>query len=272
MATITKSTKPVEQLVLWASSRTSGSYGAPTWEIPIPPRPAEDERVVLSLDSWIFPNRLPLITSSNQSVSLIEDPAGAADTFALTITAGDYQSIRTLNTELQTQIDAAATTNTYLVSYNSVTERITLTATAGATAFNLTFPSVAAGSLAHCFGFGSLVNTAAAGALTGSARVDLFSDKVAILSCLGLSGVQTFVSSSGRRSNVLAVIPLTSPAGYLQVFKASQSHYRVEMPVGVPLTELTLSVRSQSDEQLDVDWDHGVTMLVSFERVERKAQ
>lgn len=270
MATLAKSSRAIEQLVLWASSRTEGSYASPQWEFPVPYRPDPDERVVLSLDSWVFPNRLPLLTSSNNTFDLVEDPGGGGEaTFNITLTAGDFSNIRLLNTEIQTQLNAAGATNTYAVAYSTITEKVTVTATAGGEAFNLTFASAAAGSIAHYLGFSALVNTAAAGALTGTNRIDLFGDKVAILQANGLPGVQTYNSGSGKRSNTIAVVPLTSPAGHLQVFKASHSKYRVQMPVGVPLDNLRLAVKDQNDGALVVDWEWGATFLVSFERVER---
>ena len=248
MSTITKSTKPVEQLILFASSRTSGTCQNPCWEIPIPPRPGPSERVVLSLDSLVIPNRIPLLSASNNSFTLIEDPAGAATEFEIALQIGDYQNIRQLSNEIISKIAAKTTTNTYTMTYDQISEKVTLTASAGAAVFALLFPGVAAGSIANCLGFSALTSTSADGSLTGDARIDLFSDKIVIISCT-LPGVQSYISSSKRRSNVIALLPLSSPSGFLQCYKASQSHYRVELPVGLPLTELTLSVRKQADEQ-----------------------
>lgn len=81
----------------------------------------------ISVESFMYPNLEPNVNSKNNLIVFQEN--GVATDISLTLSEGYYTGTG-LSSELQTQLNAEGS-NTYSVSYNSITGRLTITVTSG---------------------------------------------------------------------------------------------------------------------------------------------
>jgi len=152
----------------------------------------------LSLESCSFPNSVYPINSNNNKIYFKEN--GGA-TLEATLQSNNYTGTE-FATQIQTQLDAAGA-NTYTVTYDSQSKKITITENAANTI------QLVAGDNDVYDNIGFIVTSADANSITADNPVRL--DGSLFIDIITNIGTQNY-SSSGR-TNVLARIPLSGNFG-----------------------------------------------------------
>lgn len=154
------------------------------------------------LRTLIMTNTLYNVDSTNNTFVFQE--TGESST-TVTLTAGNY-SITSMITALQTALDAASpNTRTYTITTNTITNKLTITGSAG------TFKVIHTGGLNLMLGFSTSTDTSAALAVTAG-RIYNLTRYGGLNLYLSACKADTFNTITGSREAMLAYIPICEAA------------------------------------------------------------
>ena len=257
-------TQPIQQAILSASHRDSGGVASPTWSFPRPYTCSENERLTVDVQTVIFPNNIDSLQTDQTMTVTTTGPTNTD----IIIPAGEYNALTIIST-IQTLISGV---EAIIGTYSDITGKITWTPpTTPGEDFVFTFASVSQGTIGYLLGFSDLINTGSAvtDTLVAPGKVNTLSDSSFIIQTLTGTASESFVSNStyGRTISTLCVVPLNVASGGLMVWNGGKNSYRLTLPPGQQLTQLSLKLLRMDGTDLTVDCDWAIVVSITNEAV-----
>lgn len=221
----------------------------------------------IRIENIQIPHSFYQVNSNNNVFQVIETDGVTPHTLTITIDAGNY-TITELLSELEAALDAASSSsgdsNTYTLSYDSITNKVTIRYDGG-TSTSVTIDTIANGStLNELLGFGKSDTTT----ITGQDTTTVLSDGVDSVgtNCVDLHYTSYIVLETTITSNnyydengqihVGVRVPITTDRNTIQYFGNHEGHLTLQNNKG-PLWSIGFHLKDEYGNTIDLnscDW------------------
>ena len=212
----------------------------------------------IRLENIKVPTSFYNINSTNNVLKITEDPAGTPDAISVTIPPGNYTESELRSTTIALLNAATLNTNTYSMSFDSITGKITITT--DTTEFLV--DSITNGSLINrAFGFEDAQYT--------SASMELISVNHISLNFVRYLNIKTDLGSNNHysRNNLQDIgvqVPITEGRSTIQ-FYDNHSGYRAKMENRHNIKHLRLRILDNNNNIIDLNGVNWSAELVIYE-------